>query len=83
MTAPEKRRIRRRLQPVFTSTSYGQPAYAQLSQRCAKQIRTGGEDGAEMGVFNLLHQPQRETNLRIRLREYLPFGLDPGVIYVT
>ncbi len=83
LTAAEKRRIRRRLQPVFTSTGYGQPAYAQLSQRCAQQIRTGGEDGAEMGAFNLLHQPQRETNLRIRLREYLPFGLDPGIIYVT
>ena len=24
-----------------------------------------------------------ETNLRIRLEEYLPFGLNPGVIYVT
>jgi hypothetical protein len=83
LAAAEKRHIRRRLQPVFSSTRYGQPAYAQLSQRCAEQIRTGGEDGSEMGAFNLLHQPQRETNLRIRLREYLPFGLDPGIIYVT
>jgi hypothetical protein len=47
------------------------------------EIRAGAEDGSEMGVFCHLKQPQRETNLRIRLEEYLPFGLDPGVIYVT
>jgi hypothetical protein len=28
-------------------------------------------------------QPQREANLKIRLEEYLPFGLIPGLIYVT
>jgi hypothetical protein len=36
-----------------------------------------------MGAFHDLMQPQRETNLRIRLEEYLPFGLVPGLIYVT
>ena len=36
-----------------------------------------------MGVFSRLWQPQRETNLKIRLDEYLPFGLVPGLIYVT
>ena len=36
-----------------------------------------------MGVYCHLKQPQRESNLRIRLDEYLPFGLDAGVIYVT
>ncbi len=34
-------------------------------------------------MFASLKQPQRETNLRIRLEEYLPFGLEPGLIYVT
>jgi len=33
--------------------------------------------------FSSLMQPQREANLRIRLEEYLPFGLEPGVIYIT
>jgi hypothetical protein len=36
-----------------------------------------------MGAFARLRQPQRETNLRIRLDEYLPFGLHPALIYVT
>jgi hypothetical protein len=30
-----------------------------------------------------LYQPQRETNLRIRLDEYLRFGLHEGIFYVT
>ena len=36
-----------------------------------------------MGVFHFLMQPQRETNLRVRLDEYLPFGLQAGLIFVT
>jgi hypothetical protein len=71
------------LAPSFTSTNYGQPAYAQLRLRCPQEIRTGAEDGSEMGVFCHVKQPQRESNLRIRLDEYLPFGLEAGVVYVT
>jgi len=62
---------------------YGHPAYAQLGLTCAEEISTGAEDGSEMGVFSSLKQPQREANLRIRLEEYLPFGLEAGLIYVT
>ena len=69
--------------PSFTAVHYGLPGYAQLRLGCPLQIQTGAEDGAEMGAFCHLKQPQRETNLRIRLEEYLPFGLDAGFIYVT
>jgi hypothetical protein len=75
--------VRARLVPSLTSIRYGDPGYAQLRLGCPIEIRTGAEDGSEMGVFCHLKQPQRETNLRIRLEEYLPFGLDPGVIDVT
>ena len=75
--------IRLRLEPAFASTRYGDPAYAQLSLACANEIRTGAEDGSEMGAFCFLKQPQRATSLRVRLQEYLPFGLEPGLIYVT
>jgi hypothetical protein len=75
--------VRARVLPSFTSVHYGDPGYAQLHLSSPVEIRTGAGDGAEMGVFCHLKQPQRETNLRIRLEEYLPFGLDPGVIYVT
>lgn len=71
------------LVPAFTSLRYGQPAYCQLGLVCPMPIRTGAEDGSEMGAYCHLKQPQREANLRSRLNEYLPFGLDPGIIYVT
>jgi hypothetical protein len=80
---PEKELIQFRLQPVFTSVHYGDPAYAQLGFGSAEELRTGAEDGSEMGAFCHLKQPQREANLRLRLEEYLPFGLEAGFIYVT
>lgn len=79
----EEETVRARLAPSFTSKSYGSPGYCQLGQNCAHEIRTGAEDGSEMGAFCRLMQPQRETNLRIRLLEYLPFGLEAGIIYIT
>jgi hypothetical protein len=75
--------VPRWLVPTFTSFDYGAPAYAQLRLSSPVQVRTGAEDGSEMGAFCHLKQPQRETNLRIRLDEYLPFGLDAGLLYVT
>ncbi len=76
-------RVRRSLIPGFTSTRYGQAAYAQLSLKCPGPIRTGAEDGSEMGAFSFLKQPQREANLRSSLDEYLRFGLNAGLIFVT
>ncbi len=79
----EAARIRARLRPAFTSDDYGHPAYVQLGATCPEEIRTGAEDGAEMGVFNHLKQPQRMSNLAAVLEEYLPFGLESGVFFVT
>ena len=79
----EQTSIQTRLIPVFTSERYGQPGYAQLRQVCAEEIRTGAEDGSEMGVFSHLKQPQREANLRASLEEYLRFGLAAGIFYIT
>ena len=72
-----------RVRPQFTSLRYNDPGYAQLRQSTAMEIRTGADDEGEMGVFHKLYQPQRETNLRVRLDEYLRFGLEAGIIYVT
>ncbi len=71
------------LVPSFKAHNYGSPFYAQLHLGCPEQIRTGAADGSEMGAFSNLKQPQRESNLKIRLQEYLPFGLEAGIIYVT
>jgi len=80
---PENGAEAARVRPQFTSRRYGDPGYAQLSQGSAVEIRQGADDEAEMGAFHDLFQPQRETNLRVRLDEYLRFGLEAGIIYVT
>jgi hypothetical protein len=72
-----------RVRPRFTSLRYGDPGYGQLSTRCADEVRRGADDEAEMGAFHDLYQPQRETNLRVRLEEYLRFRLEAGIFYVT
>jgi hypothetical protein len=72
-----------RVRPQFTSLRYGDPGYGQLALRTAVEIRTGADDESEMGAFHALYQPQRETNVKIRLEEYLRFGLEAGVFFVT
>jgi len=78
-----KAEVAGRLYPSFTSTDYNDPGYGQLSASCPEQIRTGAEDGSEIGVFSHLKQPQREANLRINLAEYLRFGMEAGILYVN
>ncbi|CAN7553083.1 hypothetical protein [Mesorhizobium sp. LjNodule214] len=81
--AAVRARVRLRVKPEYTAEAYGLPAYVQLSLHGPVEIAQGAADGSEMGVYCHLKQPQREANLRLRLKEYLPFGLDYGLIYVT
>lgn len=69
--------------PDFTSLRYGDSGYCQLRSSNVAAIREGADDGGEIGVMHPLHQPQRESDLRIRLDEYLRFGLRAGIFYVT
>jgi hypothetical protein len=80
---PEQESDALRVKPQFTSLAYGDPGYGQLASRTDPQIRKGADDEAEMGAFHELYEPQRGTNLRIRLDEYLRFGLEAGSFYVT
>jgi hypothetical protein len=72
-----------RVRPQFNSVRYGTPVYCQLAVTCAEEITRGADDGAEMGVFHDLFQPQREANLRTRLDEYTPAGMNAGFILVN
>jgi hypothetical protein len=83
MDATAQAAIEARVSPQFTSNDFGQPAFAQLSLRCAGEITTGAEDGSEMGAFSFLQQPQRRANLLAALDEYLRFGLEAGMIEET
>ena len=68
---------------LFTSTRFGDPGYLQLSQVASANIVRGGENGAEMGVFNALINPIRLDSLQAKMEEYMPFGLLPVYIFET
>jgi hypothetical protein len=74
---------RLRVRPQFNSRYYGAPAYCQLSETCAEEITRGASDESEMGVFHNLFQPQREANLRSRLEEYTPIGMETGIVFAS
>ncbi|MBR0846469.1 hypothetical protein JQ543_01840 [Bradyrhizobium diazoefficiens] len=69
--------------PLFTSLRYGDPGYAQLRRTTSAAIRAGGDNDSEIGVLNALFQPQREANLKLRLDEYLRFGLHAGLFFAS
>lgn len=80
---PGAERDNGKARPVFTSLRYGDPGYCQLMQSCTSNILQGADDQSEMGAFHDLYQPQRTTNLRVRLDEYLRFGLEAGFFFVS
>jgi hypothetical protein len=84
---PERDRAREaerlRVEPQFNSTRYGTPVYCQLANVCAEEITRGADDESEMGVFHDLYQPQRAANLRARLDEHTPAGMNAGIMYAT
>jgi hypothetical protein len=68
-------------QPLFFSLRYGDPPYAKLLTATDDTIRRGADDGGEMGAFHFVLAPLRETDLLVRLQEYVPAGLEFGIIY--
>ena len=83
--------------PLFTSISFGQPAYAQLlpdadaqilpqttpSTAPRNSISAGAADGSEMGAYARDKNPIRQQALLLKLQEYMPAGLVPVMIDVT
>ncbi len=84
---PERQAIRDaivvRLVPAFTSLRVADPGYGQLQLSAPEQIQTGADDESEMGAFHDVFAPQRASNVRARLDEYLRFGLEAGIFYQT
>ena len=68
-------------QPIFFALRYGRPGYAKLLTSTPDVVRRGAEDGGEMGAFHFVLAPLRESDLRVRMTEYLPVGLEFGIIY--
>jgi hypothetical protein len=70
-------------QPVFASLRYGEPGYGKLLASTTDEVRRGAHDGGEMGAFHFVRAPLRETDLRTRMQEYMPVGLEYGIFYET
>jgi hypothetical protein len=68
-------------QPIFFALRYGSPGYGKLLASTPDAIRRGADDGGEMGAFHFVLGPLRETDLDVRMQEYLPVGLEFGIIY--
>lgn len=68
-------------QPIFFATRYGRPGYMKLLSATPASVRRGADDGGEMGAFHFVLGPLRETDLRVRMQEYLPVGLEFGIVY--
>ena len=88
LSETEKEALRSLIKPRFTASEYInssglQPGFAQLHACTPVEIREGASDGSEMGAFSHLQQPQRETNLRVSLDEYLRAGLEAGLFFAT
>jgi hypothetical protein len=67
----------------FGSTEFGQPQYAQLSDVVPDSIYRGGSNRAEMGAFNSLMNAIKYDGVRLKVEEYMPFGLIPAYINET
>ena len=68
-------------QPIFFAQRYGRPGYMKLLASTPDVVRRGADDGGEMGAFHFVLGPLRETDLRVRMTEYMPVGLEFGIIY--
>jgi hypothetical protein len=81
--APQQYRCVSSPRPDFASLRFGDPGYVQLRRSASDSVRCGADNDGEMGAGNYLLAPQREANLRLRLDEYLRFGLEAGIFYAT
>jgi len=70
--------------PNFISLRYGDPGYAQLDiHNTPKEILEGSDNLQEIGVFNYLNQTSRINNFKSSLANYLRFGKETAMLYVT
>ncbi len=67
----------------FSSRRFGQPGFGQLSETAPEALRRGAENKSEIGAFSQLINPILQDSLRVKVEEYMPFGLIPIFINET
>lgn len=68
------------IRPIFLDTSLDEPTVAMLHSMTRDAVRLGGENDTEMGVFSAAAEGLRLANLTSLFDDYVPFGLEAGVI---
>jgi hypothetical protein len=68
---------------VFNSRRFGRPNYAQLAVTTPAQIVSGSEAHSEIGAYAGALNTVRLANLRSKLTEFMPVGLEPVIIAET
>lgn len=69
-----------RERPVFFGAHFGDSGAGVLHPACDEAIRTGAEDGSEMGAFHFLHLSLRVQAVHDKLQAYLPIGQEAVLI---
>lgn len=65
---------------LFASRRFGDPHYADLSERAPLALRQGSELGSAIGVGASAMTPIKLQSLRSKLDEYMPFGRLPAIL---
>ncbi|MCH8532481.1 MAG: hypothetical protein LAT65_16645 [Saccharospirillum sp.] len=69
-----------RERPVFFGAAFGDSGAGVLHPASDEAIRTGAEDGSEMGAFHFLHLSLRVQAVQDKLQAYLPIGQEAVLI---
>jgi hypothetical protein len=80
LTDSEATRVALGVIPLFLDTALDEPAVAMLHPMTADAIRLGGENDTEMGAFSNAAHGLRMANLASLFDDYIPLGLEAGVI---
>lgn len=73
-------RAPRCLAPLFNSRLFGSPVYGQLASACPAEILTAAENGSEVGAFAGSQNTIRLLNLKAKLQEFMPVGLNAVIV---
>lgn len=66
--------------PIFLDTALNEPTVAMLDPLTGDAVALGGENDVEMGAFARAAQRLRERNIESLFDDYVPFGLEAGLI---
>lgn len=80
LNAAEQLTVRLGVTPLFLDRALDEPTAAMLHPLTGAAVATGGEGDCEMGVFARAAERLRMLNIESLFEDYLPFGLEAGLI---